>query len=201
MTIKQTQHLLAFLGYYVGAVDGVWGTLSRTALQAFQKDFGGIEITKTPSAESEKALRHAVAFWYDEVDATPVESSDVIDWSKVPHFTEDELACKCKQYHAPYCDGFPHKIQPLLVEILERCREQFGTPIVVVSGLRCKQHNADSGGVSNSQHMYGEACDIYVSGANPETVLKWFQNQSDVRYAYRISGSDNIHFDIQPVGK
>jgi uncharacterized protein YcbK (DUF882 family) len=87
------------------------------------------------------------------------------------------------------------------VEILERCRAQFGTPIVIKSGLRCKQHNADSGGVSNSQHMYGEACDIYVSGANPETVLKWFQSQSDVRYAYRISGSDNIHFDIQPVGR
>lgn len=25
MTIKQRQHLLAYLGYYVGNVDGVWG--------------------------------------------------------------------------------------------------------------------------------------------------------------------------------
>lgn len=204
MTIKQTQCLLAFLGYYVGAIDGVWGTLSRTALQSFQKDFGGIAITKTSNAESEKALRHAVAFWYDEVGATPDESTavaDEVNWSNIPHFTAGELACKCKMYNGPYCDGFPHKIQPLLVEILERCREHFGTPIVIVSGLRCKQHNADSGGVSNSQHMFGEACDVYVSGADPENVLKWFQSQSDVRYAYRISDSDNIHFDIHPVGR
>lgn len=39
MTIKQQQHLLAYLGYYVGNVDGVWGTLSKTACKAFQKDF------------------------------------------------------------------------------------------------------------------------------------------------------------------
>ena len=40
MTIKQRQHLLAYLGYYVGNIDGQWGTLSKTATVAFQKDFG-----------------------------------------------------------------------------------------------------------------------------------------------------------------
>ena len=40
MTIKQKQNLLAYLGYYVGNIDGEWGTLSKTATTAFQKDFG-----------------------------------------------------------------------------------------------------------------------------------------------------------------
>ena len=44
MTIKQRQHLLAYLGYYVGTVDGDWGTLSKTACTAFQEDFGGIAV-------------------------------------------------------------------------------------------------------------------------------------------------------------
>ena len=40
MTIKQKQCLLFYLGYYVGNIDGQWGTLSKTATKAFQKDFG-----------------------------------------------------------------------------------------------------------------------------------------------------------------
>lgn len=201
MTYTDAQHLLAFLKLYKVQCDGIWGPKSKQAMEEFQRKFGGIEVTGEVNEESSKALRHAVAFWYDEAnDATADNSSDV-DWSKIQHFTAAEMACKCGQYHSPYCDGYPHKIQPLLMEILERARVHFGKPIVIVSGLRCTQHNADSGGVSNSQHMYGEAADIYVAGANPETVLAWFQSQSDVRYAYRISGSDNIHFDIHKVGR
>ena len=40
MTIKQKQALLFYLGYYVGNIDGDWGTLSKTATKTFQKDFG-----------------------------------------------------------------------------------------------------------------------------------------------------------------
>ena len=36
MTIKQRQHLLAYLGYYVGAIDGKFGSGSKEACKAFQ---------------------------------------------------------------------------------------------------------------------------------------------------------------------
>ena len=39
MTIKQKQHLLGYLGYYRGAVDGKWGRLSMEATEAFQNDY------------------------------------------------------------------------------------------------------------------------------------------------------------------
>lgn len=38
MTIKQKQWQLYFLGYYTGAIDGIWGKQSREATLAFQKD-------------------------------------------------------------------------------------------------------------------------------------------------------------------
>ena len=37
MTVKQRQHLLAYLGYYVGNVDGKWETLSKNACTMCRK--------------------------------------------------------------------------------------------------------------------------------------------------------------------
>ena len=72
---------------------------------------------------------------------------------------------------------------------------------MIVSGLRCDTWNELQGGVENSQHKFGEALDVYFCGVTPEEALAWLQSQSDVRYAYRIAGSDNIHFDIYPAGR
>ena len=40
MTVMQKQHLLAYLGYYTGAMDGAFGPKSRAATEAFQRDYG-----------------------------------------------------------------------------------------------------------------------------------------------------------------
>ena len=58
MTIRQKQHLLAYLGYYVGVVDGDWGQLSKTACKAFQKDYG-LEETGVVNGETEALLMSA----------------------------------------------------------------------------------------------------------------------------------------------
>ena len=163
MTIKQTQCLLAFLGYYVGAIDGVWGTLSRTALQSFQKDFGGIAVTKTSNAESEKALRHAVAFWYDEVEEPP-EADSIDIWAESEFFTREEFRCQCG---GKYCDGFPVEPERELLRVCNEIRRRLGVPVSIVdsggSGVRCPQHNANVGGVANSNHLYGKAADLHSS--------------------------------------
>ena len=61
MTTKEKQCLLHVLGYYVGDVDGVWGTCSKIATKAFQVDFGLV-----PSGVADeitvKAMRHAVSY-------------------------------------------------------------------------------------------------------------------------------------------
>lgn len=195
MTIEQGQNLLSYLGYQPGKVDGIMGPMTSNALKKFQDAFGGIGVTGDLNEETQKALKHAVA--YDMMaDNTPTGIAEDW-WGEIQYFAREEFKCKCGLYHAPYCNGYPHKIQKQLVLIADRARKHFGQPIDIVSGLRCDRHNADSGGVVNSQHKYGEACDVYVRNVPQKTVLEWFLSQADVRYAYPIEGSNNVHFDIQ----
>lgn len=150
MTIKQRQHLLAYLGYYVGNIDGQWGTLSKTATVAFQKDFG-LTADGVCGTETEKALAHAVAYG---MPAKKVETDS--GWEDIKHFKKSEFACKCGKY----CNGYPADIDLKMVKYADAIRERIGKPISVNSGLRCKTHNANVGGVSNSQHLYGTAADL-----------------------------------------
>jgi uncharacterized protein YcbK (DUF882 family) len=56
-----------------------------------------------------------------------------------------------------------------MVKICDEIRKRIGKPIVVNSGVRCKQHNANVGGLSNSQHVYGTAADLgKPSGVTPK---------------------------------
>lgn len=210
MNVKDRQCLLSFLrksngtSYYTGHVDGISGLLTRRAVEDFQRDFGGLAVTGDADADTDQAMRHAVAF------GIPARDPDVTDnnvgdklsptdfWDEIEFFEPSEMACKCG---GKYCDGFPHPIQPLLMKILDRARRWSGNPITVISGLRCPEWNRIQKGVSNSQHQYGEAADVYFYGVSPNAALAWAQSQPDVRYAYRIENSNNIHIDIQPVGR
>lgn len=192
MTTTQIQHLLAFLGFYSGNIDGDFGRLSREAAKNFQAAFGMTEADGNPGIETQNALRQAVA------DGMPHRDNADTFWEEIEFFTPEEFKCKCG---GRYCNGYPHKIQPLLVQICDRARRWSGQPILVISGLRCEVHNRNEKGVANSQHLYGEAADLYFYGVSPASALVWLQSQPDVRYAYRIQGCDNIHFDIQPVGR
>lgn len=201
MTDTQKQCLLVFLGYDTGGIGNGWGPKSNAAMTAFCRDFGGIE-----EADGPQALKHAVAYGMPERDKAE-DIQDVTDnnvghnedwWEEIEYFGPHEIECKCKRQ---YCNGYPHKMQPLVMQILDRARRWSGHPIVVISGLRCPEWNRIQNGVKNSQHMFGEAADVYFYGVSPDVALAWLQRQPDVRYAYRIEGCNNIHFDIQPVGR
>ena len=163
MTIKQKQCLLAYLGYYVGNIDGKWGTLSKTATTAFQKDFGSIAVDGDCGPETEKALKHAIAY------GLPKKEEPVgLDWSKIQNFERREFACKCGK-----CGGFPVEPDKELVDVLVKIRTHFGKPVLVNSGIRCATHNANVGGVKNSQHVLGTAADIVVTGVEPSRVATY----------------------------
>ena len=199
MTTKQRQHLLAYLGYYVGNVNGVWETLSKTACQAFQKDFQGIKVDGYGGPETDKALRHAVAHdMFQVADATDSPVGDKkeptsIFWDEIEYFTRDEFRCKCG---GKYCNGYPAEPDERMVRIADQLRKNLGVPVTIVSGLRCKTWNAIQGGVSNSQHMYGEAADIYAKGVSQTRVEAELDKIGGVRYHYAIKGSSNVHFDV-----
>lgn len=191
MTIKQKQHLLAYLGYYVGNVDGVWGQLSETAMNAFKADFKGLDIPNMPENAPEKALKHAVA--YDLFKTEPVKEETGTFWDEIEYFARDEFKCKCG---GKYCKGYPHEPDERMVRTVNQLRKNLGVPITIVSGLRCKTWNAIQGGVSNSQHMYGEAADIYAKGVSQSRVEQELDKIGGVRYHYAIAGSSNVHFDV-----
>ena len=168
MTIKQRQHLLAYLGYYVGDIDGKFGTLSKVATKAFQKDFG-ITADGIIGKETEKALTHAVAYGMPakkEVANEGTESNNF--WDGIKYFERREFRCKCGK-----CGGFPVEPDEKLVELLDTIREHFNEPVTVSSGVRCATHNKKVGGVTRSQHMYGTAADIKVSGVSPKKVAAY----------------------------
>ena len=69
-------------------------------------------------------------------------------------------------------------IAPALVDVLEKIRVHFGKPITVTSGYRTDAHNAKPsvGGSSTSQHKYGLAADIQVSGMSPPVVAAYAES-------------------------
>ena len=82
------------------------------------------------------------------------------------YFDDYEFACKCER-HGVDSSGhnvLDHVIDKRLVDLLDAIRERIGKPIEVLSGYRCPEHNAEVGGVSNSQHVLGTAADITYDG-------------------------------------
>lgn len=162
MTKTQRQLLLAYLGYYVGEIDGDWGTLSKTACKSFQKDFGGISVDGYGGPETDKALKHAVAYGMTKKE----DSSDF--WKNVEHFDRSEFGCKCGT-----CGGFPVEPSEELVLTLDKIRNYFGKRVFISSGIRCATHNANVGGAMQSQHLKGTAADIVVEDVAPERVAMY----------------------------
>ena len=177
MTLKQKQALLAYLGCYDGPLDGLWGEGSQRATIDFQRDFGGISVDGICGDQTEKALKHAVAYGIDKksdsTDCTGVQNNNTVNstdnnagtvWDEIKYFKKPEFACKCGKY----CDGYPAEIDMNMVKIADEIRSRIGKPIHINSGLRCKTHNANVGGVSNSQHLFGNAADLGCpSGCTP----------------------------------
>lgn len=60
----------------------------------------------------------------------------------------------------------------LCEHVLEPLREHVQEPIIISSGYRCPKLNKAVSGVSNSQHMTGEACDIHLS--DQQKLRSWF---------------------------
>ena len=196
MTTKQRQNLLAYLGYYSGDIDGIYGQQTKAAVERFQEAFGGIAVDGLAGDETDKALRHAVAYGMPE----PVDDkmSATADWWKdIRYFTRTEFKYKCG---GQYCDGYPSEMQEAVVKIADAARAHFGRPAHVISGLRCRQWNAHEGGVANSQHMYGEAIDLRIDGVSAEELRQFVSTQPGHRYSYCIN-STNVHFDINKVGR
>ena len=164
MTIKQTQNLLDYLGYDPGAIDGAMGRNTQAAVRRFQADYG-LTADGDPGAATQKMLIGAVAGTAAKVEKP--ESSDAPKtgtfWDDIRYFTREEFRCQCG---GKYCNGFPAEPAEETVRMADEIRRRAGVPLNVNSGVRCKQHNADVGGVWNSLHLTGQAIDLAPIGGD-----------------------------------
>ena len=86
------------------------------------------------------------------------------------NFTLEELiksstATKLKIKNVPDSAALA-KLTELCKKILQPVREKWGNPLLITSGYRCEQLNKIVGGVSTSQHLYGEAADLKVTAVD-----------------------------------
>lgn len=169
MTVKQKQHLLAYLGYYTGAIDGIWGRLSIEGTEKFQNAVG-LKTDGICGPSTQAKLREMITNG-EELPKTATEEPTATGtfWDEIEYLDREEFRCQCK---GKYCNGFPVEPQEKMVRTVDEIRRRLGVPVTIVesggSGVRCPIHNANVGGVSNSNHLTGNAADLHSSKSPQE---------------------------------
>ena len=116
------------------------------------------------------------------------------------YFTLDELihsdtADRLGIDNSPTSDAI-QCIDDLVTNVLDRLRGEWGRPIIVTSGYRCKELNAAVGGTHYSQHLKGQAADIVSDDfeAFRRFVRRWCKdNEFDQCIFEHSSDSECIH--------
>lgn len=83
------------------------------------------------------------------------------------NFSLEEFECKCG------CE-MPKFVKPNILELAENLqvlRDEIGR-IDLTNAYRCKEHNADVGGSTNSQHLLGKAADIKSKKLKPSEIAE-----------------------------
>lgn len=180
MTVEQIQHLLCYLGYDLGKIDGLDGANTQKAVRAFQGDFG-ITADGIAGEATQKALRHAVAYGMPERDTVDTPATDdklsQVEAEKylqadgcyhIPRGVDVRLS-KNLMAHEVHCQGKDccqeSIISKRMVETYQAIRDEYGEAIEIAtaggSGYRCETHNREVGGASGSLHKLGCAFDMH----------------------------------------
>lgn len=123
------------------------------------------------------------------------------------YFTIEEL-CKSSTAKRLGLTNYPQReeifnnLRTLVYNVLDPARELLGAPIIVNSCYRCPKVNKLVGGVKNSQHMLGEAADIYCKPQYmeklwnilkhlPHDQLIMYKNKNFYHVSYREGNNRN----------
>lgn len=142
------------------AVDGEFGPGTKAAVVRFQKAYGLSGSGVVDSATQEKL--------------NALEDAD----GSTAHFDFSEFQSKDG---AGFSGGnvdantVKENVRRLMYK-LEAIRKKAGdAPITINSGFRSKAHNENVGGAPNSQHTYGIAADIVISGKSVSQTIGYAQ--------------------------
>ena len=94
----------------------------------------------------------------------------------------------------------------LVHNVLQPLRDAMGHEIKIGSGYRCPRLNAAVGGVSNSQHMKGEAADLCIDGdiQKGKQWFNWIKTHCEfdqLIWEHNAKGSYWVHVSYKADGK
>lgn len=182
--IINLQKRLTKWGFFLIA-DGIFGVKTEAALIDFQKAMG-LKIDGILGPKSNAAL-----------------AEDIIN---VTHFKKEEFECPCRRY----CDGYLDindkfgGINYALLILLERLRRDIGRkygriiPCNISSngGYRCPKYNLQVGGASKSQHIFGNAADVFFKGVRV-SVVNSIAKSLNPYGGLGLNGSHITHLDVR----
>lgn len=84
----------------------------------------------------------------------------------------------------------------LLIEELDKIRDEFGSPIYINSGYRCPDLNKAVGGVPNSAHLYGLAADI--TSKDNKKLFQLIKEKGNFDKLIDEHNLSWIHFQVNP---
>ena len=126
------------------------------------------------------------------------------------NFTLDELtasatAKQLRIINAPGVDEVCN-LCALVHNVLQPLRDAMGEAIKIGSGYRCPQLNKAVGGVSNSQHMKGEAADLCIDGdlKKGRKWMTWIMEHCDfdqLIMEHNAKGTYWVHVSFRSDGK
>lgn len=189
MTVKQKQCLLAYLGYYAGQLDGLWGEQSKRATEAFQRDYQ-LTVDGVFGLGTEQRIREVVASGEDPVmaDANGGVNLDTgrTDWESnasrylqtdgcyhIPRGVDVQLSRNLWAHEIHCCGNGCCKesvISKRMVDTFQCIRDEYDGPIQITeaggSGYRCRTHNTAVNGAWASLHTTGNALDLHAADKN-----------------------------------
>ena len=177
----ERQEKLKDLGFYKGPINGKWDADTKAAVDKLQKKY------------FPKKYHDGGKYTEQHTDILLVNAWNV--WKYAPHFDLTEFKCGCGGKH---CTGYPDYLSVALLKNLESVRTYFNKPVQITCGIRCKAYNQTlPGHAEHSLHLYGRACDIYVSGicdtaSGRKKVMAYWKKLPNYNYTYcYIPGSLN----------
>ena len=172
------------------------------------KNFENVDLTATQIVEvacvldapaevvascGEATFNERIDELYQKYEITSEEKCDKL--TPDGSLTRREITCKCG------C-GFDMLSQET-IETFQAIRDYIGKPIIITSGCRCPEHNANikPPGAKNSSHISGEALDMHVNGMSARQFgdkIKKCHAEGKIphlRYCYLMDTSVHIDTD------
>lgn len=85
-----------------------------------------------------------------------------------------------------------------LVKLLQQIRNHFGKAVVINSAYRTPNHNRAAGGTTFSQHLYGKAADIRITGVSVDTLADYADRLlGDTGGVGRYYDKGFVHVDVR----